>query len=860
MFTYTYLTQKPDNGALKAIPNLSYDEKTSCLTITTALSKVEVYNLLKKANIKFINQERNFHFEIDCPSCGNKVEAKLNANSNIEMAQYLFTEKKLTVLSKLEFEEIEKLCKAVEPDCAIFKSVYAIYNFKASIDCPLCAKEVEETLKKNPNVKDCSFDYLNKRLNIETSLNEDEARSLLLKSSDEIVLLEDKATNSYTFTAKKLTSDNIKALNQAFANTCQINLKKKQITIATYLTEDEIKEFIKRADSTISFINEEEAQEKKETIITWSRITLSVLSIIFAKLLDLEYLALIGYVLSGYDVLFKAFKNIIKGKAFDENFLMSIATIGALFLKSFEEAAAVMVLYQIGEALQDRSINKSRKSITELMNLKAELTSVKEGDKFVEKPTSQVEIGSTILVKTGEKIPLDGKVVKGFSDVNYSALTGESVPVSIKERDEVLSGGINGEGTLEVITTTNYEGSTVKKIIDLIESAKSKKTKSENFITVFSKYYTPLVCLLAVLVITLPPLVGLGSFSTWLYRGLMLLVISCPCALVISIPLSYFSATGAFAKRGILIKNSTVIQNLATLKTIAFDKTGTLTKGEFKIVKLESTLSKEEAITIASSLEMGSTHPIAKAIRKECKAQLKMVDNLSELSGKGVKGSIEGVNYSFGNAKLLDKEIENNTSYTVCYLLKEREVVATFYLGDELKEDAKESITSLHKMGLTKLVMISGDKEKVAQSVSQELGLDEYHANLLPDEKLKMFESLIEEKVTNAYIGDGINDSPTLSRADIGISMGSLGSDAAIEASDMVIMKDDLSKLPQAIKLARHTQTIVKENIYFSIIIKLLIMILAILGFANMWLAIFADVGVSLLATFNAMRTLFMKK
>ncbi len=740
------------------------------------------------------------------------------------------------------------------------------YIFRATIDCPSCAAEAEQEIKKNKSIESCTFDFMNKKLEITSPLNRDEDLKIIQNRSDEIELEEKTSTyNEFKIDASIDCADCAKKVEAAllkspYIDKVEFDFLKKKLYVTSSLQESEIKVLAKEAEDDIVFIDKERQDEKKEERIIWSRIFGAILLVIISKLINIPLIAIVGYLIAGYDILIKASKNILKGKAMDENFLMAIATVGALFLGSFEEAAAVMIFYQIGENLQNRSVNNSRRSIAALMDIKADITHLVKGEDVIDVPTSTVKVGDVIRIKSGEKIPLDGVILKGKSEIDYKALNGESKPAFVEENENVLSGGINGRGVLEVQATTTYEGSTVKKIIDLMENAKSKKTKSEAFITQFSKYYTPAVCILAVIVSALPPLLGFGQFSYWLYKGLTLLVISCPCALVISIPLSYFSATGAFAKKGVLIKNSTVIQNLAHVDSICFDKTGTLTKGEFQIAKIDTELNDGEVIKIAATLEAGSTHPIAKAIINANKENLYTVTELNEISGIGISGTIEGSKYDLGNDKLLKEKVNNSSIYTTSYLLKDDKLIATFYFEDIVKNEAQASIKELHSLGVSNLVMLSGDKEEVAKEVSSKIGLDGYKAELMPADKIAQFENIKKQSKITAFVGDGINDSPVLSQADIGISMGGVGSDAAIEAADMVILTDDLSRIGQAIKLSRKTQRIVKENIYFSLGIKLLIMVLSIIGLGNMWLAIFADVGVSLLATLNAMRTMLGKK
>ncbi len=803
---------------------------------------------------------------IDCAGCAAEAEQDILKNPEIKSCTFDFMHKILTVTSDLSRAEVLELIKKSNDEVEI-KEEQHTYTIKATVDCPVCANEAECAISKHSDITSCTFDYMNKQINITSPLSKDEVIKIIKESSDEVEIKEDddKQFQELIIDASIDCADCARKVEEALLKSLYIekvnfDFLNKKLYVTTALDINEVKALAKRAEDEITFIDKGEEQEKKEEKIMWARIIASVLLAFSSHFFHLPFLAIIGYLIAGYDVLLKAVKNILKGKAMDENFLMSIATIGALFLGTFEEAAAVMIFYQIGETLQEHSVNNSRRSIASLMDIKADITHLINEGEMVDVPTSTVRLGDVILVKSGEKIPLDGVVLKGKSELDYKALNGEAKPVYVEEDDEILSGAINGSGSLEVKTTTTYEGSTVKKIIDLMENAKGKKTNSEAFITTFSRYYTPFVCILALLIAFLPPLFNLGPLSSWLYKGLTLLVISCPCALVISIPLSYFSATGAFAKKGILIKNSQVIQNLASVDTICFDKTGTLTKGEFQIAKIDSSIDRAEALRIAATLEKGSTHPIGKAIVRSYDGELYEVTDLKELSGIGLSGIIEDDEYTFGNSKLLKAKPVTNEEYTTSYLLKNGKLIATFFTTDTIKGEANESISTLRALGVKDLVMLSGDKKAVAEKVSKELGLNDYKAELLPQDKIKEFEAIKDIAKCTAYVGDGINDSPVLAQADVGISMGSIGSDAAIEASDMVLLTDDLTRLPYAIKLSRKTQRIVKENIYFSLLVKVAIMLLSILGLGNMWLAIFADVGVSLLATLNAMRTMLGKK
>lgn len=614
-------------------------------------------------------------------------------------------------------------------------------------------------------------------------------------------------------------------------------------------------------------------EEKNERIIL-SRIVLAILLFITAMLFThstiLKCTVLgMAYLIAGYDIIFKALKNIIKGKVFDENFLMGIATLGAIGIKEYPEAVMVMVLYQIGEYLQDKAVEKSQNSITELMDIRPDYANIEKNGDLTKISPYEVKIGNTIIVKTGEKIPLDGIIIDGSATLDTSALTGESKPSEVKIGDEAISGCINTNGLLKIRVTKEYGQSTVSKILDLVENASSKKTKTENFITKFAKIYTPVVVLAALFLAILPPIIFGSNFSVWINRALTFLVISCPCALVISVPLGFFAGIGGASKCGILVKGSSYLELLSKPETIVFDKTGTLTQGCFKVVKIvqQEDTTKEELLELTAYAESYSNHPIALSIKKAYDKNIdkNKISEISEIAGNGVRAEINGCSILVGNENLLKN---HNISYqkanetgTIVYTAKNSKFLGYIVISDKLKEDAQKAIMELKKLKL-QTVMLTGDTEESGLTVAKELNIDKAYTQLLPIDKVDKIEDIIEQKTKNKsviFVGDGINDAPVLTRADVGIAMGGLGSDAAIEAADVVIMDDKPTKVATAIKIAKQTLTIVKENIAFALGIKVLFLILGAFGFVTMWGAVFADVGVTLIAVLNSLRALKIK-
>ena len=579
---------------------------------------------------------------------------------------------------------------------------------------------------------------------------------------------------------------------------------------------------------------------------------------------------IIAYIIVGFEIVRKALRNITRGKVFDENFLMTVATIGAFGIGEFPEAASVMLFYQVGELFQSYAVDKSRKSIASLMDIRPDYANIEKDGKLEKVDPDEVKIGDIIVVKPGEKIPLDGTVVEGKTNLDTKALTGEPMPREANIGDDVISGCINLNGLIKVKVTKEFGESTVSKILDLVENASSKKSKSENFITKFAAYYTPIVVIIAVILAIVPPLIIPGAeFLDWIYRALSFLVVSCPCALVISIPLSFFGGIGGASKMGILIKGSNYLEALANTEIVVFDKTGTLTEGDAKVQKIEAEgISKEELLEITALAENFSNHPIAISIKSEYNKPIdeKRIVKTQELTGRGINATIDEKEVLVGNEKLMKEEKidykECTDAGTALYVAIDKKYVGYILIADSIKKDSKKAIQNLKKNGIKQTVMLTGDRKQVGEVVAKELGIDKVYTELLPDGKVEKVEELLKEKSPKgklAFVGDGINDAPVLAISDIGIAMGALGSDAAIEAADVVLMTDEPSKIVDAIHLSKKTMRIVKENITFAILVKVIVLILSAFGLSTMWEAVFADVGVSIIAIINALRVLRVK-
>ncbi len=672
-----------------------------------------------------------------------------------------------------------------------------VYNLKG-IDCPSCALQIEEAVKKLDGVESLELNPINGRFKVSTNMSEVDTFDSLVKET----------------------------------------IAKVDPAIITYNGTDSPK------------------REWRSFLVIPIRIVISLLFLgvaIGIQPNNFAYLFyLLSYLASGYDVVLKALRNLFRGVLFDENFLMTIATVGAFAIGQHSEAVAVMAFYQVGEFFQSIAVHRSKRSISALIDLKVVTATVIRGGEYVTIAVEELRKGDIFVVRSGEKLPVDGVVKEGTSFLDTSALTGESLPVAVEAGSKVLSGSINGSGVLQVEASGTYAESTVALILKMVEESTSRKTESERFITRFAKIYTPIVVLLALLIALVPPLFSPLSFSDWLYRALVFLVISCPCALVVSVPLSFFAGIGALARMGVLVKGSNFLQLLSETKGVVFDKTGTLSEGKFTYkgmtIREGSPHSEEELLQLAASLEHNSTHPIGKALVEAYKGELLEATNLRERAGKGIEGYFGQLFVEVGLGSTQELSISVNGV-----------VEATLSVVDSLKSEAKEAIAELRAVGVERVTLLSGDSESAVAQAAQELGIEEYYSRLLPQDKVAHIERLLSEKPKNSsllFVGDGINDAPVLARSDIGVSMGQLGSDAAIEASDVVIMEDQLKRLPQAIKSSRRTLRIVRQNIIFALSVKIIILILGALGWATMWMAVFGDTGVALLAILNALRAL----
>ena len=776
---------------------------------------------------------------LNCAHCAEIINDKVSKLEEIESCNLNFLNKKLTieinknVNKNLTIEKVIQIVNDTEPglDIKVLKNENK-NNKKVEItlgglNCAHCSEEIGNKVSKLDNVLQSNLNFISKKLTFEVAKNVDE---------------------------KVVTEEIIKIINA---------------------TEPGLD--IKVNFSDINKENKKEAVEEVETSNKGDLIKLIIGSIMYifgifqtatgfeSKFVNIVFL--IVYLIVGSDVLLKALKNASKGRIFDENFLMSIATIGAVIIGEVPEAVGVMLFYKIGEYLQGIAVGKSRKSITSLMQIRSDSANLKVGSEIKVVSPEDVSIGDIIVIKPGEKIPLDGVVVDGFSMVDTSALTGESVLRELGVGEAALSGFINKNALLTIEVTKEFGESTVSKILDLVENASSKKSKTENFISKFAKYYTPFVLFSAMVIAFIPPLlVPNAEFLDWFYRGLVFLVVSCPCALVLSIPLSFFSGIGNSSKQGILIKGSNYLEALKNIDTVVFDKTGTLTKGVFKVTNISPVgISEKELIEYAAYAEANSNHPIAKSILSYYKEKidLEKINDFEEIAAHGIKIKYKGLNILAGNDKLMKKEnifyLPTEDVGTIVYIAVNGIYKGYIVISDEVKEDSKEAIKNLKINGVKEVVMLTGDNEKVANKIASELGIDKVYSNLLPNEKVDRLEEIFKnksEKEKVAFVGDGINDAPVLARADVGIAMGALGSDAAIEAADVVLMTDEPSKIAKAIEIARKTNKIVWQNIVFALGVKAIVLILSAGGVATMWEAIFADVGVALIAVLNAMRVM----
>ena len=690
------------------------------------------------------------------------------------------------------------------------------------LTCAHCASVIDEKVKHIDGVKNSNLNFTNKKLSVEIDCDNEEK---IIKNIIDIINDTEPGLDIQIEGQREIKEDKTQ---KSIKNNEKLNLLKIIAGAIVFI---------------FSFYQEIAGRENKYSLLIF----------------------LVAYLLVGSDVLYKALRNITKGRIFDENFLMSVATIGAIAIGEPSEAVGVMLFYKIGEYLQELAVGKSRKSISELMQIRPDMANLKLGNTIKVVNPEDVNIGDYIIVKPGEKVPLDGVVIEGSSMMDTSALTGESVLRTVKKGDNLLSGFINKNALLTVQVTKDFSESTASKILDMVENASSKKSKTENFISVFSRYYTPIVVGLALLIAILPPIfMQGGTFSEWIHRGLIFLVVSCPCALVLSIPLSYFSGIGVASKQGVLIKGSNYLEALRYVDTVVFDKTGTLTEGVFDVVKVKPiNISEDELIKFASIAEVNSNHPIAKSILNYYNKEIDLnkMEEYEEIAAHGIRVKYENNIILAGNEKLMASnniKIEKSTDVgTVVYIAINNEFKGYIVIADKIKTDSEEAIRLIKEQGIKETVMLTGDNKEVANSVAKKLKLDKVFSNLLPNEKVEKIEELYKnrtEKEKIAFVGDGINDAPVLARVDVGIAMGGLGSDAAIEAADVVIMTDEPSKIAQGIKISKKTYKIVWQNIIFALGIKIIVMILGATGLASMWEAVFADVGVALIAVLNAMR------
>lgn len=806
----------------------------SNIKIATSPANVKLSN---KNNIKKVKKE--FVLEgLGCANCAAKIEQKINALDGIHTANVNFLTKTLT----LEIKEINRVEELISAVTNIVTNIEAQVKVKEKISDKIFRKEI---LLEGLCCANCAGKIERESNNI----------------------------------------DGIKSATVDFVRTMlimQIEDSSKETTII-----NNVREIVKRIEPDVNVVVLDEKdkalkskdEEAKEESNKGEIIRFAVGAAIFAIATAMNFsnsielmLYLISYALVGGEVILGAVKNIRRGQVFDENFLMSIATIGAFAIGEYPEGVAVMLFYQIGEMFQDMAVNRSRKSISALMDIRPDFANLKLNDSIKKVDPEEVRIGDVIVVKPGEKVPLDGKVIEGNSMIDTAALTGESVPKEVGAGDSILSGVINKNGLLTIKVEKEFGDSTVAKILDLVQNASSKKAPTENFITKFARYYTPAVVFAALALAVIPPLVIEGAtFSQWIYRALAFLVVSCPCALVVSIPLGFFGGIGGASRNGILVKGGNYLEALNNVEIVVFDKTGTLTKGIFKVteIKPENNISENELIACAAYAENYSNHPIATSILRAYGKEIiqDKINDYEEISGHGVKVVLDGKEVLAGNYKLMNKE---NISYkqvetigTVVHVAIDKKYAGYIVISDEVKEDSAKAIKALKAAGVKKTVMLTGDNKTVGTKIAKELGLDEVHAELLPDQKVEKLEMLFKEKSAKGkivFVGDGINDAPVLARADIGIAMGGVGSDAAIEAADVVIMTDEPSKIASAIKIAKKTRTIVMQNIVFALGIKIIILGLVAIGMGTMWEAVFGDVGVALLAVLNAMRAMKVEK
>ena len=773
---------------------------------------------------------------LDCPNCSAKIEKEVGelggvASSTVNLMNQTLTVQAGTSVATSLLDTVTTIVHSHEPDVEVSEktepAVTKVYLLKG-LDCPNCSAKIEKEVGELDGVTSSTVNLMNQTLTVQAGTSV--AASLL---------------------------DTVTTIVHSHEPDVEVSEKQLEATAPV------------KKDEKAAVYNDEDKKRTIRLAVGAVVYAIGMALTVFAKLPTLAELAflIVAYVILGWDVVWQAVKNITRGQVFDEHFLMSVSTIGAFAIGEYPEAVAVMLFYQVGEFFQSLAVKRSRKSISDLMDIRPDSATVKRNGILQVVSPESVAVGEIIVVKPGEKIPLDGIVVDGESMLDTKALTGESVPRSIRKGDEALSGCINQSGLLTLKVTKSFGESTVSKIIDLVENASARKAPTENFITTFARYYTPVVVGMAAVLAIIPPLVLGGGWSEWLRRGFVFLIVSCPCALVISIPLTFFGGIGAASKRGVLVKGSNYLEALNKVSVVVFDKTGTLTKGVFEVANIipAAGYQKEQVLEYAAQAESYSNHPIAKSILAAYGKSIdqKQFSGFEEISGHGISVMVQGKKVLAGNSKLMESE---KIAYSACdaagtkvYVAADGSYVGCILIADEVKPDSNRAIAELKKIGVEKTVMLTGDDERIGKSVADELGLDAYYAQLLPDQKVEKLEMLDKQKRQGsklAFVGDGINDAPVLARADVGIAMGGLGSDAAIEAADVVLMTDEPSKLVEAIDVAKATKRIVMQNIVIALGIKSVFLVLGALGMAGMWEAVFGDVGVTIIAVLNAMRIL----
>lgn len=854
---YTLENNACDEKALRRVKGVESVKKEDSILVITGDFKIEEVEALFESKESY--KTYTIPAEIDCADCARKVEEALKKDKENAYVNFSFEKGKLKITTKHTIDEIKDKAREVEDDI-VFPSDMKDYCFSVNIDCAECARKVEDALNADENVKNARFDYPKGKLKLQSTLSEDEIKEICFSVEDDMEFINE--VKDYVFSVSIDCADCAGKVEEALKNNenvkkARFDYPKGKLYVTTSMSEEDVRKFCLTVEDEIVFHTSNTAQKKDYAPL---RIIIALLFFIAAKVTSIEYIAIISYIIAGYDVLWRALKNITKGKVFDENFLMSIATIAAIAISSYDEAAAVMIFYQVGEYFQRRAVGSSRDSIGKLMDLSSSSVTVKKDGEWVSINPDDVKIGDYVLLKSGEKLAVDATVIEGESFVDTRALTGESVPVKVKKGNKVLSGSVNGDNTLTLRADKEYSESTASKIMKLVDESESRKAESEKFITRFSRYYTPSVCAAALLVAVIPSLFGLTEWKESIYRAAMLLVISCPCALVLSVPLTYFASMGSFARHGILVKGDEAIQNLAKTKIVALDKTGTLTEGVFSVQSIEClNTDKDHLLSLAYALERESTHPIATAILEYSGERDIKAEGVHTIPGIGIEGKVNGALIKAGSSRIMENAPAVDKEGTLIYVTEDGALMGVFVISDKIRDTSFMTIKRLRDTGVEKIYMLSGDRKERAEKTGAKLTLDKAYGELLPQDKLEKLEKMKDEG-TLLYVGDGINDAPALKSADVGVAMGGVGSDTAIEAADAVIMNDDLSRLPVAISIAKKTETITRENIWVSLIVKAVVFVLAIIGIANMWIAVFADTGVCLIAVTNAMRALSFKE